>query len=428
MLFTLSFYLDTLEKGETMKRYVILISSVLIQMVLGSIYAWSTLASGLQQELGFTGAQTQSIYGTLIIVFSFSLILGGWMFRSFGPRVTGSFAGLVYTLSFAAASLSQTFPSHLLLIGFGGGLATGLGYACPLSTGAAWFPKHKGLVTGIAVFGFGAGSIATNYLFAFGLTNGMTVSQIFMFLGYLGGGVVFLAAQVLDLPKTFASSSKGNRTLPTPKELFVQPAFWKYIIALGTGSFAGLIIIGSTAGMVVYQGLGTTVSDMIPVLGVTFIALGNASGRIAWGWFQDKTQGIAVPLNLVGTVILSLLLLVSPIAVPLFLANLFLVGFFFGGSLIITAADIEKDFGTGSLAAVYPWVFIFYGFAALLGPTLAGSLLDAFGTYTIILIISSVVPALGFVGYTVFSRIPSPSHWQINKTQNLSIVAQGKVV
>lgn len=411
-----------------MKRYIILISSVLIQMVLGSIYAWSTLASGLQQELGFTGAQTQSIYGTLIIVFSFSLILGGWMFRSFGPRVTGSFAGLVYTLSFAAASLSQTFPLHVLLIGFGGGLATGLGYACPLSTGAAWFPKHKGLVTGIAVFGFGAGSIATNYLFAFALNNGVMVSEIFMFLGYLGGGLVFLASQVLDLPKTYASSTKANTELPTPRELFSQPVFWKYIIALGAGSFAGLIIIGSTAGMVVYQGLGSSVSDLIPVLGVTLIALGNASGRIAWGWFQDKTQGIAVPINLVGSGILSILLLITPIAIPLFLINLFLVGFFFGGSLIITAADIEKDFGTGSLAAVYPWVFIFYGFAALIGPTIAGSMVDTFGSYRVPLILSAAVPALGFIGYRVFSGMAAPTHWHQSQIVKQSVVAQEKVV
>lgn len=411
-----------------MKRYTILISSVLIQMVLGSIYAWSTLAAGLQTQLGFSGAQTQSIYGTLIIVFSFSLILGGWMFRTFGPRVTGSFAGLIYTLSFAAASLSQHFVLHLVLIGIGGGLATGLGYACPLSTGAAWFPKHKGLVTGIAVFGFGAGSIGTNYLFAFALSNGMLVSQIFLFLGYLGGGLVFLASQGLDLPKTFASSTKLSKTLPSPKELFVQPSFWKYIIALGTGSFAGLIIIGGTAGMVVYQGLGTRVSDLIPVLGVTFIALGNASGRIAWGWFQDKTHGVAVPINLIGSGILSLLLLVTPGILPLFLINLFLVGFFFGGSLIITAADIEKDFGTGSLAAIYPWIFIFYGFAALIGPTLAGSLLDSFGTYTVILGIASLVPFLGLIGYTVFSKIPVPHHWQNQELSDVTILAEGKVV
>jgi OFA family oxalate/formate antiporter-like MFS transporter len=93
-----------------------------------------------------------------------------------------------------------------------------------------------------------------------------------------------------------------------------------------------------------------------------------------------------------------LLLLVFGSVLPLYLTLVFLVGFFFGGSLVLFAAQTEKSFGTGSLAGVYPFIFVFYGLAALIGPSVAGALLDSTGVYSGLLILSGTVPLAGLIG------------------------------
>jgi len=387
-----------------MKKYFVILASVLIQMILGSIYAWSTISAALQSQIGLTKLQGQSIYGTLIMVFSLSLIIGGKMFRAYGPRLTASASGLVYALSFWGASMVSSFPGYLLFIGLGGGIATGLGYACPLSAGVAWFPKNKGLITGVAVFGFGAGSIVTNSIFASFLSTGTSVQTVFLALGLLGGGLIFLAAQIMGLPQEAPSAVKPSQRAWKIVDLVRTPTFWKMVIGLGTGSFAGLVVIGQAAGMTLDMGYGDTVGSTLPVLAVTLISLGNASGRLAWGWMNDRIPQFTISLNLGGSGLASLLLLVFGSVLSLYFVLVFLVGFFFGGSVVLFAAQTENSFGAGSLAGVYPFVFVFYGLAALIGPSVAGALLDTTGVYTGLLLLSGSVPLIGLISIGLLSQ------------------------
>ena len=50
------------------------------------------------------------------------------------------------------------FSFTVLGIGLLGGVGVGFAYLVPIATCILWFPRHRGLVTGIAVAGFGGGA------------------------------------------------------------------------------------------------------------------------------------------------------------------------------------------------------------------------------------------------------------------------------
>ena len=62
-------------------------------------------------------------------------------------------------LGYVFASIWPGFWGILLGVGLLGGSGIGLGYVCPIATLVKWFPDKKGLITGLAVAGFGFGAL-----------------------------------------------------------------------------------------------------------------------------------------------------------------------------------------------------------------------------------------------------------------------------
>ncbi|KGE71460.1 hypothetical protein DC28_11835 [Spirochaeta lutea] len=390
-----------------MKRYGILAASVVIQLVLGSVYAWSTIAQELTSLHGFAAWQTQFIYGMIIFVFSVSLILGGRLFRKRGPRYTATWGGILFGSSYLLAAVLPLEPLVLIfLLGGLSGFSIGLGYACPLSTGVAWFPKHKGLVTGVAVFGFGGGAILANQVYVQILASGGSVQQIFLLTGAIGGGLVVLSAQVLALPDKVRSLS--STAVPAIQQGFLKsPSFWRLALGLGLGSASGLLLIGRAAGIAVDLGFAESAAAALPAMAVAAVSVGNASGRLFWGWLNDRIPGLTIPLSLGLATLSALGLLLAGTSPVLFIILMAMSGLLFGGSLVVYAAHSELVFGQGALARVYPFIFMFYGAAAIIGPSLGGVMYDVTGNSTGPIILAAALPFAGLIMTTVLRRFES---------------------
>src|SRR6266487_721882 len=143
-------------------RWVIAIAGVFLQIVLGAVYAWSVFRIPLSKQFGWSISQVTLTFTISIFVLGFAAFFGGlWMNRK-GPRVVALTGGTLYGLgvfltSFSANNLWWLYFSY----GFIGGLGLGLGYIVPVATLVKWSPDRRGLITGIAVGGFGAGALIT---------------------------------------------------------------------------------------------------------------------------------------------------------------------------------------------------------------------------------------------------------------------------
>ncbi|MDZ7619769.1 MAG: MFS transporter [Patescibacteria group bacterium] len=369
-------------------RWVVLAAGCLIQTVLGGIYAWSTFVPYLLNDYGLSTAQCGFVFGLTILTFTSAMIFAGRIMMRKGPRFTALIAGVLFTLGYLLASMSNgSFALLLLSLGIIVGCGIGFGYVCPLSVGMKWFPDKKGLVTGVAVAGFGAGAVLLASIAEYFLLNGMDVLVFFRWFGVCAGVVLVMAAMFLSEPPSAACDAV---TSPDRSAVFTWP-FYLSTIGLFAGTFAGLLIVGNLAPIILRAGL----TDMQAGLSVSIFAIGNGLGRIIWGKLFDQWSYKCIPLSLGSFAVAATILLLSPPDWLLLLAAS-LIGFCFGANFVIYASAISRFFGTASFPRLYPICFMAYGIAGIIGPGLGGFLADRTGAYdTAIYVCIALVASAG---------------------------------
>src|SRR5271154_2252433 len=142
-------------------RWIIATAGVLMQIALGAVYAWSVFRIPLTQTYGWTVSQVTFVFELAILVLGFASLAGGLWMRKTGPRTIAVLAAFLYGGGTVLAGLSHSLIMLYLSYGVLGGAGLGLGYIVPVATLIRWFPDKRGMITGIAVAGFGAGALVT---------------------------------------------------------------------------------------------------------------------------------------------------------------------------------------------------------------------------------------------------------------------------
>ena len=395
---------------RTLNRWWIVAGGILIQLCLGAIYAWSAFTSALTDDpYAFTRAQTQIIFSVGLATFAvvMALFAGRWQ-RAAGPRKVALIGGLVLGLGYVIAGFSGTsFWGILLGVGLLGGAGIGIAYVCPLAALVKWFPDMKGLISGMAVAGFGFGALIWIKLtegFVFGPVNltpgwdglygmGWSVNDIFLLYGVLFALLVALGSLVLInppegyqpagwVPPTGKASELAGGVDFTEREMMATPQFWMLFFLFLVASTAGLMVIGIIRlfGSESLMAAGYTEPGALLATGTAmglFYALANGIGRILWGNISDKIGrrlSIALMSGLQG-VMMILFFFIAGNEIGLYIGAT-VIGFNYGGYFALLPAATADYFGNRNVGTNYPWVFLAYGVGGLLGPILGGYMGD----------------------------------------------------
>lgn len=353
-------------------RWIVLAAGIVIQTVLGGIYAWSTFSPYLETTYALSKSQCGFIFGLTIAVFTLAMNVAGRVLTKKGPRFTTSIGAVLFMCGYLLASYSNgSFWGLLFGLSVVAGTGIGFAYVCPLSVGMKWFPKKKGLVTGVAVAGFGGGAVILSSVAQHFLFHGMDVLEFFRWFASLTGIILLLSASFLSDP------APGKKILrpEAGEEVFSVPFA---IITLGmfSGTFAGLLIVGNLTSFVIEAGL----SPEQTTTAVAIFSIGNAVGRVTWGQIFDFFEYKSIPLSLACFAIFSMCLLFS-LNAWLLLLVIGLLGFCFGSNFVVYASAVSNFFGEESFPKLYPLCFLAYGFAGSIGPGIGGYLADYTGSY-----------------------------------------------
>src|SRR4029077_13759756 len=168
---------------RTNNRWVIAIAGVFLQIALGAVYAWSVFRVPLAKQFGWSISEVTLTFTISIFVLGIAAFFGGLWLNQKGPRVVAITGGVLYGLGVFLASFSANKLWWLYLsYGLIGGIGLGFGYIVPVAVLVKWFPNRRGLITGIAVGGFGAGALITAPL-ATHLIQSVGVLNTFAYLG-----------------------------------------------------------------------------------------------------------------------------------------------------------------------------------------------------------------------------------------------------
>ncbi len=385
-----------------MRKYLTLLSSFIIMLCIGSVYAWSIIASELIDKYNFSAFQSQVIFGTLIAIFPVTMIFVGRLGAKMKHKYFGYISGLVFLLGYLLASYSQgNFILILIGVGVLTGIATGFGYWVALTSPVQWFPAKKGLITGIAAAGFGLGAVFMSEVSEMILFNGNNVLQLLKIVGVSYGLIIFLFSNLIYQ----FQSETDKREEPVKVSHFIRSKiFRKLFLGIFLGTFAGLLIIGSLR----IIGGQYNISNHNLVLGVALFAIANFFGRLIWGFFSDHLgANLSIFLALLFQSLSIISLNIFTLSDISYLILALLIGFGFGGNFVLFAKETAQVYGVKNLGIIYPYIFIGYAIAGIAGPISGGFLYDFSGSFFYAILLASLMSLMGsllFLNQYITSR------------------------
>ncbi len=390
-----------------MRKYLALAAGILTQACIGGIYAWSCFVPALREQAGLSMKATQLLFGGCILVFALVMLKAGRLVRRVGPRALAFVGGGLYGAGYLVAAASGGwFPLLFAGIAILSGAGIGLAYICPIVTAMRWFPKRKGLVTGLSVAGFGGGAILLSNVADPFLQAGTPVFAVFAGVGAAYVAIACLAALFLTLPTDEDVGPQAH----VAGRFFATRAFWLLLLGMFCGTFSGLMVIGNLEPI----GKGFGVASQTGVLAISLFAVGNAAGRIAWGWLFDRLRAASIPLSLGLIAVGPLALMAAAVEPALFVPAAALNGLAFGACFVVFVGAVSHIFGTQRVGGIYPFVFLGYGLSGLVGPTTAGWLYDRFGGYHAALWLAVALPLLAIALSLVQQLHRAPEHESVS--------------
>jgi OFA family oxalate/formate antiporter-like MFS transporter len=387
------------------RRWPIVVSGFMLNMALGSFYGVSTFLLPVEKEFGWSRAQTSLAPTIGFLTISVWFVLGGYLQDRRGPRLLAMAGTFLFSLGFFLASQIHSLSMFYLTIGACVGAGNGLAYVVPIAVASKWFPDKRGLMVGLMVGGYGAGSgifgpVASRLVELIGWRHTLRTFSLIFFV------IMFLASCYIKDPPEQYSASGCN---PNPEhqadalrlpanvrtsQMIRSPKFWALWTAYCFGTTAGLMVISHLIPFVRSSGHGPTVA----AFAITVGALGNTAGRIFSGWLSDHFGRIRT----LGTV-----LLISAAAMPaLFLTREHMIGLYlalgvvyycYGTQLSVYASTSADFYGTRHLGLNYGILILAWGIAGVIGPIAAGRVYVAMGEYRWAFFLAGAVSLAAFV-------------------------------
>ncbi len=396
-------------EGKTINRWIIVVGAILIQLCLGAIYAWSVFTPGLTAAngaYGFTATQTQWIFSVGLATFAVVMVIAGRMQAKVGPRPIAALGGVVLGLGYILGGfLGKTFIMQLICIGLVGGAGIGLAYVVPIAVCVKWFPDKKGMITGMAVAGFGFGATIWVKLggswfggllnICDGLMGLPGVQAVFLIYGVTFLLIVLLGSIVMINPPDGFKPAGWNPPAPsatnaatgavdlTESQMLVTPQYWMLLLMFISSGMAGLMVIGciSLFGIDALQASGAAAdkaaASAIAGTAMALYAILNGLGRIVWGTVSDAIgrKASLFLMCLAQGIIMIAFFYIGGNQIGL-IVGACIIGFNFGGNFALFPAATADFFGNKNVGKNYGWVFLAYGVAGIVGPQVAAYFKD----------------------------------------------------
>lgn len=372
----------------TAGRWKIALAGVSIQMMLGTVYAWSIFKKPIMDTHGWSPQTVGITFALTIFFLGLSAALGGRLVDRAGTRKVASIAAVLFGVGMMLAGFAHQTGNWLLLwLGFGviAGIGNGLGYVTPVAVLVRWFPDKKGTITGMAVMGFGLGAAIMTKVGGW-MKDAYSANQGVYMTFYISGaiflvGILIAARKLVNPPTGYNVPAPSGKPKPVAAVSMTLPQavgmnqFYLLWGMLFLNVFAGIALLSNLA----YMGqMNVGLSESTAMTVVFFGSLFNGFGRMFWGTLSEKLGRRNVFLLIFLTQIPLFILLphITPkvmdpsTAFWAFTAIACYIMLCYGGGFGTMPSFTADTFGPKNIGSIYGLVLLAWGVAGGFGPSL----------------------------------------------------------
>jgi len=310
---------------------------------------------------------TMSVMFAVIAGLTFFLApLTGELADRYGPRPVVGFGAVLMGIALILTGRAQSFP--LVLVTYGGGLgcAAACIYIPAISAVGEWFEKRRDIALGIAISGIGCGTLVTAPLSAL-LIEHYGWRAAFTIFGWSSGVLLLLAAGLLRRPPIV-----GERKKAAIGDKLRTPAFGLLYVSL---LFAGVAVYVSFVFIPAYAAdIGASRVAGASVIG--YIGAASVVGRLGLNALAPRFGLLRMYQSAYLILLVSFALWLPAHSYSLLVLFGLVMGVGYGGIAAMAPAVAAAIFGVAGLGELLGVMFTGFGLACIVGPPLAGVLVD----------------------------------------------------
>ena len=402
----------------TRGRWGLVAAALLLQFSIGAVYAWSVFSKALGAAAPF---HLSKVEGALPFEVTIGMIfigtyIGGRLQDKRGPRPVALIGGVIYAFGVILASFSHNHAQlWLLVVGYGviGGFGLGLAYIVPIAMLQKWFPDKRGLITGLAVGGFGFGAVLTSPIAQRLIDSNKDVPT----KAFLPLGVGYLILSLIGA--SFFRNPPSGYTVPgftpattgrvvdsgkdyTEKEALRTPQWYLLTAILTLNVTAGIALISQAAASAT-DIAGYTKAGAAGLVGA--LAIFNGGGRIVWAVISDRTGRMPAFAAMLGLQGICLLLIPHASSATLFFILAAVIYLCYGGGFGTMPATAGDYFGVKHAGAIYGLMILGWSLGGIIGPLVISALIGGGKNYTLGYSVVAIIALVAIV-LTALTRIP----------------------
>ncbi len=414
-------------------RWAILAAAIVVNICIGSQYAWSVFAMPLGKTFGWDPATVAMAFTITFATGPIVMICAGILVDRKGARFNIVLGGALFGIGMFLVGFISTPAMLYLTFSIIAGVGAGTVYAGNINNTVKFFPDKRGLATGLQAAGYGAGAIivaplATSLILKYG------VLKTFSFLGAAFFVIILLCSLVIKrAPAGYKPAGweppaqAGPAAMGADKnwmEMLQDIRWWIILFMFIVGTLSGMMIIAhaSPIGQRMYG-----LTPQTAALYVSVIALFNLAGRIGFGSLSDKIGRYNTLTVMYALASVVLLVITNTSSIIGFALAGMGVGAVFGGLQAIFPSMIAENYGVKNVGVNYGITFIGLGIAAFIGPRLAAKVAIANDwNYTQAFYIAMLASLVGVVLTFVYRYLDKRHKNAEKRVMGMSAAGSGK--
>lgn len=339
--------------------------------VFGVAYSFGAFFDPMADEFDAGRSATSLVFSiTAALYFTLGLVSGRAVDR-WGPRPVLLVAASAMGTGLVLTSLVDRLWVGYVTYGLGVGTGVACGYVPMVAVVGGWFVRRRSLALGLAVSGIGVGTLVVAPLAAALIDD----------MGWRSTYRWFAVASVLSLVLCSFVATAPPRAVAPVVELDADrprdPAFAVLYVSGLLVSLALFLVFIFLAPFAEDHGIGeVAAAALIGVVGAASVV-----GRLLLGGMADRLGSIRTYRACFLSMAASYLLWLGTTTYPWLLLFAMVFGVSYGGYIALSPAVMADIFGTAAMGRLVGLQYTSAGIGALVGPPLAGLVVDSTDTY-----------------------------------------------